>query len=141
MSAHDELTQNLPHYLEVMQIEKEMSVSLCGQCQANGLVCPSHLRKGLFTEGAMDNVDHNPSSTTAQSSFHGIGISITQFPTADNIGTTIEPAAVATTKKHTLPSSYTVVPAVALNQLKVEVLQRTYTETFSGNVEVAIEKE
>ena len=38
-----------------MQIEKEMSDSLYGQCQANVLVCPSHLCKGLFTEGAMDN--------------------------------------------------------------------------------------
>ena len=30
-------------------------------------------RKGLFTVGALDNLDHNPSATTSQSSFHGTG--------------------------------------------------------------------
>ena len=28
-----------------------------------------------FTVGALDNLDHNPSSTTARDSFHGMGIS------------------------------------------------------------------
>ena len=92
------------------------------------MVCPSHLRTGLFIVGAMDNIDHDPSSTTAQSSFHGIGISLTQFPTADNMGTAIEPVATVATKGHTLPHSYTIVPA-------------TCVETFCGNLENAIEKE
>ena len=72
-----------------------MALSLCGQYQANdvvcpNVVCPTHLRKGLLTVGAMDNIDHNPSSTTADSSFHGTGISIIQFPTVNNTGTAIE---------------------------------------------------
>ena len=37
--------------------------------QANDIVGPSHLRKGLFRVGAMDNIDHDPFSITAQSSF------------------------------------------------------------------------
>ena len=43
------------------------------------LVCPSQLRHGLFTVGALDNLDHNPSSTTATDVFHGTGIRLFQF--------------------------------------------------------------
>ena len=35
----------------------------------------TQLRRGLFTAGALDNLDHNSSSTTAKDSFHGTGIS------------------------------------------------------------------
>ncbi len=61
----------------MVQIEKDAAYSLCAQCQANDIVCPSHLRKGLFVVVAMDNIDHDPSSTTAPSSSHGTGISLT----------------------------------------------------------------
>ena len=30
-----------------------------------GVVCPPMLKKGLFTTSAMDNIDHNPTATTA----------------------------------------------------------------------------
>ena len=33
------------------------------------VVCPSDLRKGLFVLGEVDNIDHDPSSISAQSSF------------------------------------------------------------------------
>lgn len=46
----------------------------------DGVVCPAVLQKGLFTTSAVDNIDHNPSATTATSSFHGTGISIFQHP-------------------------------------------------------------
>ncbi|KAL5475256.1 hypothetical protein EMCRGX_G027332 [Ephydatia muelleri] len=42
----------------------------CKHFEDEGLVCPPILRKGIFTVGAMDNIDHNPSSTSAQGSFH-----------------------------------------------------------------------
>ena len=123
----------------MIQIEKDVSYSLCAQCQASDIVCPSHLRTGLFIVGAMDNIDHDPSSTTAQSSFHRTGISLTYC--MDDMGTAIEPVATVATKGHILPHSYTIVPAVALNQSKAEVVQRTCVETFCGNLENAIEKE
>ena len=44
------------------------------------------LWNGIFTIGALDNLDHNPSSTTASSSFHGTGISVFQLPTAHSPG-------------------------------------------------------
>lgn len=44
------------------------------------------MRRQLFTVAAVDNLDHNPSSTTAKDSFHGTGISLFQQPTVDNTG-------------------------------------------------------
>ncbi|CAE1318539.1 unnamed protein product [Acanthosepion pharaonis] len=49
-------------------------------------VCPSVLRKGLFTTAAVDNIDHNPTATTASTSFHGTSISIFQHPSKENRG-------------------------------------------------------
>ena len=43
---------------------------MCLQFEEEGVVCPAHLRKVLHTAGALDNLDHNPSSTTAQGSLH-----------------------------------------------------------------------
>ncbi len=129
-------------YDRVIQIEKDAAYSLCAQCQANDIVCPSHLRKGLFVVGgAMDNIDHDPSSTVAQSSFHGTGISLAQFPTADNLGTAIEPVSTVATEGLTLPHSYTVVPAVALNQSKAEVVERTTGEESCSSLKEAIAEE
>jgi hypothetical protein len=46
----------------------------------DGVVCPAILHKGLFTTSAVDNIDLNPSATTATTSFHGTGISVFQHP-------------------------------------------------------------
>lgn len=47
---------------------------------------PIKLRRGLFTTSAIDNIDHNPSSNTAQGSFHAIGISLFQNISEGNPG-------------------------------------------------------
>ena len=38
-------------------------------------MCPSKLKKSLFTVGSVDNIGHNPSPRTAKDSFHGTVIS------------------------------------------------------------------
>ena len=43
-------------------------------------MCPPNLREGLFTTAAIDNIDHNPSSTTTTDALHGTGISLFQHP-------------------------------------------------------------
>ena len=43
-------------------------------------VCPPLHKGGLFTTAAVDNIDHNPRSTSAHDSFHGTGISLFQHP-------------------------------------------------------------
>ncbi len=60
--------------------------AICERFEENKFVAPACLRKGLFTMGALDNLDHNPSSTISLNSFHGIGISLFQFPTRINTG-------------------------------------------------------
>ena len=45
------------------------------------------LRKSLFTTGSVDNIDHNSNSRTANDSFHGTSISLTEHPTNDFEGT------------------------------------------------------
>ncbi len=69
-----------------LHIERQIASSLCERGNETGVACPSLLRHDLFTAGAFDNLDHNPSSTTAKDSFHGTGISLFQFPTEINQG-------------------------------------------------------
>ena len=70
-------------YDRVMQISADLGNSVCAQFEADGVVCPSKLKKSLFTTGSVDNIDHNPSSRTAKNSFHGTAISLTEHPTND----------------------------------------------------------
>ncbi len=62
----------------IMQLENQLATTVCEDKEKKGVVCPAQLRKLLFTVGALDNLDHNPSNTTAQGSFHGTGISLFQ---------------------------------------------------------------
>ena len=61
-------------YNRVLQLESQIAFAVCEDFRKKGVVCPAQLHKGLFTVGALDNLDHNPSSTTAKDSFHGTGI-------------------------------------------------------------------
>jgi len=73
--------------------------------------------------GALDNLDHNPSSTTSKEFFHGTGISLFQFPTTCNVEISQAPVNIISTarKLMKLPDSYTVVPAVAFKKENVAV--------------------
>ena len=73
-------------YDRVMQIEDWITNSSCERFDDDGVVAPACLRKRLFTVGALDNLDHDPSSTTSQTSFHGTGISLFQLPTKNKPG-------------------------------------------------------
>ena len=52
-------------YKRVMQIVNKTANAVCSQYRTENLVCPPVLQPGLFTVGAVDNIDHNLSSTTA----------------------------------------------------------------------------
>ena len=49
-------------------------------------VCPPNLRNGLFTTSAVDNIDHNTSSTHSKENFRGTGISLFQHPSIEEPG-------------------------------------------------------
>ena len=103
-------------YDRVLQVENQLATGVCQHVAEIGLVCPRQLRHGLFTIGALDNLDHNPSSTTATDSFHGTGISLFQFLTISccQQNQNVDLPASSTQKSHHLPDNYTTVPAVVL---------------------------
>ena len=127
-------------YDRVLQLENEIGHSMCQQFLAENIVCPSHLRKGIFVASALENLDHNLSSTTAQSAFHGTAIGLMQFPTESNTGHCREPLMLGkgdTIKELMLPQSYTTVPVVALNASLTSVPKRN-CQTFSGSLDRAL---
>ena len=65
----------------VLELSTDMGNSVCAHFESEGVVCPPKLLK-VFTTAAVDNIDHNPSSVTAQGAFHGTGISLFQHPTS-----------------------------------------------------------
>ena len=71
-------------YDRVLEISAQLGESVVNQYVEEGVVCPPVLRKQIFTTSAMDNIDHNPTATTASTSFHGTSISMFQHPSSDN---------------------------------------------------------
>lgn len=113
-------------YDRILQLESQFATAVCENFQEKGTVVSAQLRRGLFTVGALDNLDHNPSSTTAKGSFHGTGISPFQYPTVSNFGEKqnhIRLPLADTKKNHQLPDSFDAVPAVALKTANVSVPQ------------------
>ena len=74
------------HTTESWKISAKLGEAVVCQYVEDGVVCPPSLRTKLFTTSAVDNIDHNPSSTTAKTSFHGTSISICQHPIPDYAG-------------------------------------------------------
>ena len=113
-------------YDRVLQLENQLATAVCENFQTKGVVVPAQLRHGVFTIGALDNLDHNPSSTTAKGSFHGTGISLFQCPRysdCEGKQDEIRLPPPDTNKNHQLPNAYTTVPAVALKVTDVSVPQ------------------
>ena len=75
-------------YDRVMQISADLGISICAQFEEEGVVCPSKLKKSLFTTANVDNIDHNPSARTAKDSSHGTDVSLTRHPSTDREGIT-----------------------------------------------------
>jgi hypothetical protein len=64
----------------VLEISTQLEESVLSKFMEDVVVCPAILKKCLFTTSAVDNIDHNPSATTATTSCHGTGISVFQHP-------------------------------------------------------------
>jgi hypothetical protein len=118
-------------YDRVMEIQDWLATSMSQRFTDDGCVAPASLRKGVFSVGALDNIDHNPSSTTATSSFHGTGISIFQCATDSNPGQSRPPITIPPTgcPTQSLPDSYAVVPPIELKTTSISVPARVLSET------------
>jgi len=53
-------------YSRLLQLTSELGNGVCEQLS---VVCPPKMRSGLFTVAAVDNLDYNPSATTAKVHF------------------------------------------------------------------------
>lgn len=85
-------------------------------------MCPPQLHKDVFTVGAVDNIDHNPTSTSAKGSFHGTAISLMQHPMADSMTHQSTVTFTSSKKKSlVLPEYYTAVDAVMLKSVEPDV--------------------
>ena len=107
-------------YHRLLSISTDITNSVIDRYDRDGVVCPSKLRDGIFTTAAVDNIDHNPSSTSSHDSFHGTAISLVQHPTTEKLGTeratnVFDPGKSSTSKKiASLLSYYTEVPPLTL---------------------------
>ena len=73
-------------YDRVLSLSTKLASTACELYNTDNLVCPSVLRGGIFSVAAVDNIDHNLSSSTAASAFHGTAVSVIQFPSTENVG-------------------------------------------------------
>lgn len=108
-------------YDRVLGISSDIANKVCAMYDKEEVVCPPKLAKNLFTVAAVDNIDHNPSSTTAKDSFHGTGISLMQHPSVENEGTAraipvMDENSQKRKRIQALPAAYTNVPPVALTK-------------------------
>ena len=111
-----------------------MAISAAQLYESEGVVCALVLRKNLFTTAAVDNLDPNPSSTTAQGAFHGTGLSLFQNreTETDGIMRQIPDIQPDLLRKQipTLPESYTTLTPVTAKQ---DVVIPPTQSTFSTN--------
>ena len=118
-------------YERVLEVEDWLTNAVCERYQEEILVCPVQVLDGVFTAGALDNLDHNPTSQTAEGSFHGTSISVFQFPTENNQGVSREPIKIppkARTRNPSLPDNYRIVPTVSCNTDTVNVTEAAAIE-------------
>lgn len=111
-------------YERVLQLQNQLATAVCEKLQDRDIVVPGPFRHRLFTVSAVDNLDHNTTSTTAKGSFQDTGISLFQFPASNYLGekqNDIRLPASDAKKNQKLPDSYTTVQAVVLKTAKLSV--------------------
>ena len=99
-------------YDRLRVLSTDIANSVIGHWEQVGLVVPPQAVKHVFTTGGFDNIDHNPSSTTAKSALHGTCISIHQHFSADtqqdqNLSDILNPAEMGKKVVRSLPATYT----------------------------------
>ena len=101
-------------YDRVMGLKGLLAGAVCKLFEQQGQVCPSSLRKFLFTVGALDNIDHNPSATCSRfiswycNEHFPVPNCIKPWFVRDPM--VVEPSQ---SGKYSLPDKYTNVPAVS----------------------------
>ena len=124
-----------------------MGNSACQQLHREQVVCPPKMRSNVFTTSAIDNIDHNPSSTTAKGSFHGTAISLLQHPSFTGEGVDRSIAIVGGSREANskmvgrLPHYYTDVPPVTTNVKNIAVPATSVVSLARDNFKEQTEEE
>jgi hypothetical protein len=103
----------------VLSVSTDLANSAIEHFEQDGVVCPSSLRSGLITLGAVDNFDHNPGATSATGATHGTSLSLFQEVTEDRPGVLLSQARLVPNKNSSssikaLPEYYSIVLAAAM---------------------------
>ena len=115
-----------PSYQRILSIEDQLTTAVCEQFNQDGVVIPCSLQKNRFSIGAMDNVDYNPSSSSAQGSFHGTSLNLVQVGDSTNSGEGRKRVHLPPQGKTAeLPETYSVVPYVDYQTSKMKVPWRS----------------
>ena len=106
-------------YDRLLQLTSDIGNGVCECFKTDGVVCPPKMRSSVFTTAAVDNIDYNPTSATANEALHGTGISLIQHPTDQSEGhdrgvVVLNPSSSSTKSIAPLPTSYTNVPPAVL---------------------------
>ena len=108
-------------YDRALQLSAEEAHSGIDRYENEGCACCLTLRDKLCNTGNLDNIEHNPSSTSSQDSFRGSAMSITQHVTNYNpravrvLPVISDDTATRQLKSITpLPQLYTNVPRISL---------------------------
>lgn len=70
----------------VFEVTSQLCRLVVQRAKEENVVCPSNLKKNIFTITALDNIDFKATSNTSSDEFHGTGISVFQTPTVENPG-------------------------------------------------------
>ena len=73
-------------YNRVLEITKDIGLKELQKYEINGCFIPDNVKLHTHTTIAKDNIDLNSQSTIIKSHFHGISMSVLQFPTLLNPG-------------------------------------------------------
>ena len=133
-------------YDRVLAISAVMGNTVSARFEEEHVVCPPKLHFSLFTTSAVDNIDHNPSSTTAKGSIHGTGISLFQHPSeivqGEDCSVSIIDDSVSTKKLTSLPDNYANVPPLVLSKKDPVIPAVNGLCTSNGEyIPVALEEE
>jgi len=111
-------------YDRVLSLTSDLATGVCDHYNKQQVVCPPQFCRNVFTVGAVDNSDHNPSSTTAKMSFHGTAISLMQHADSPQVEANMPSFALpqGTGKRcMLLPEYYTSIEPVMLNSAEPTV--------------------
>jgi len=135
-------------YDRLLQLSAGLANRTCDSFDVAAGLCPPYLQNGLFTTAAVDNIDHNPRSTTAVDSFHGTGISLIQHHCEEEgmisgfAGGDVDDVTDYSKTLKSLPQSYTSISPVGA--IRKDVSLPDVTLSFAGDlfsVEIALNEE